>query len=131
MKSPSIKRAFRKDRTGSVTGGDPGVLRRVLSGLGSAALFLGRVFVSGLLDAGLALLVACGCIPVTIVLLSNILGVGAAGTLAEIVFVLGCPVLFTVALWVVFTVWAIRRVNGFLSATFDKIAGIGSGKDGK
>lgn len=141
MKSPSVKRMFKRNVEKSVDNVDKNVkksgksggnfkffdlLSKLFVGMGNFFLVVCRTAIIVLTDIAIAMGIACGGIPCTIVLLSNMLGVGVNSSLVDMFFVFGFPVLFMTLLWVVFAVWLLRYINRYILGLFDKIKAIGN-----
>ena len=73
-------------------------------------------------SATLVALLATSAVPVSIVALSNLLGVGYDSIGLDIVFVFGMPSQFLVGCWISFTRWLVRRMGAGLKSFFDGLA---------
>lgn len=132
MKSESVKCRFRRERNGAKLKPNKSfgqILGAIFKFIGGVCFAFGRVMTIMLLDFGIVMFMACGCIPMTVVAMSNLLGIGASATLADLLFVFAFPVLFIVLLWAVLAVWILRWVNRQISTLFEKIEVIGGGRD--
>lgn len=138
MKSKSFARSFKR----SVNGNSCGVAasenkqsdikddrfgrccRRFLDILTDIVCWIVKV----LADILVIIMIACGGIPLSVVVISNLIGVGSDSVITDIVFVFGLPALFVTLLWAVFAVRFLARVNARIGAGFVRIKQIGKDK---
>lgn len=119
----------RSDKT--VSGKSSKFFGRVFAFLGRFLILLGKAMCIGLLDIAAVFLIACACVPVSIVYVSTMLGMSVENSLMDLIFVFGAPCLFILAMWVVFAVWFLKTLNGYIRSLFDKISAIGGMKSDK
>ena len=131
MKVPSVRRVIRRKTVDGKTVQKikgAGFWGRFFGYLFHGLFLFGKVVVMSLVDVGICLFVSCLCLPVSIVCVSSLCSVGFESTLGDVIFILGFPSAFILVMWVVFTVWLLRLVNGWVRTLFDKIAVIGGTK---
>lgn len=86
---------------------------------------LAKMLVLALVDTGIAVFVACVLVPISVVTVSNLSGVGFDNSIGNIIFLLGFPCAFLLALWVVFTLWLLRFLNNQIRIMFGHISLLG------
>lgn len=139
MKTPSLKRAAKRhplesadkkqdvkpvEKKGNFFSG-------LLADFAAGLTVIAKLFTTAIADMSVCAMIACGCVPFSLVTLVNLLGVGADNDAVDILFVLGMPCLFAVGMWCVFATWILRWLNRQIAKIFDWLSRLGSKVSGE